>query len=398
MNNKRSKGNFVGFGLGPIQTGLFLYEAFRSGNFHSYAVAEVDGSLVESVNKNNGCCTINIAFRDSILTTDIEGIRMLNPGNEEDRQELISAIAGADEIATSLPSVAFYDRGGRFSVASCLAEGLGKRTLGHQTIIYTAENNNHASEVLRVEVEKFAGGSKLVNVQFLNTVIGKMSSIVEDPMVIERHGLKPLTPNSNKTVLVEAFNKILISRNDLPGFVRRIDIFEEKADLMPFEEAKLYGHNAIHLLLGLLANERGCLTLADAGLHADLMDIARRAFIDEAGAGLINKHLGIDELFTVSGFNVYTEDLLERMTNPLLSDPVSRVIRDMKRKIGWEDRLIGSARLAIAAGIHPVNLFKGIQLAEKHLLTELLHEIWPSEVWLSGKADQFVLPITNEYA
>ncbi len=394
---KIEKGNFVGFGLGPIQTGLFLYEAFRSGNFQSYTVAEVDDSLVESVNKNNGCCTINIASRDSIKTTDIEGIRMLNPGNEEDREELIRAIAAADEIATSLPSVAFYDRGGSLSVASCLAEGLGKRTSDQQTIIYTAENNNHAAEVLRVEVEKCAGGGKLVNVQFLNTVIGKMSSIVEDPMVIERHGLVPLTPNSKKTVLVEAFNKILISKIDLPGFVRRIAIFEEKADLMPFEEAKLYGHNAIHLLLGLLANERGCLTLAEAGLHADIMDNARSAFIYEAGAGLINKHRGIDDLFTVSGFSAYAEDLLERMINPILSDPVSRVIRDMKRKIEWNDRLIGSARLVMEAGVHPVNLLKGIQLAEKHLLTELLHEIWPPEVWISGNADQFILPITNEY-
>jgi hypothetical protein len=43
---KIEKGNFVGFGLGPIQTGLFLYEAFRSGNFQTYTVAEVDDSLV----------------------------------------------------------------------------------------------------------------------------------------------------------------------------------------------------------------------------------------------------------------------------------------------------------------------------------------------------------------
>jgi mannitol-1-phosphate 5-dehydrogenase len=390
---KIEKGNFVGFGLGPIQAGLFLYEAFRSGNFQTYTVAEVDDSLVESVNKNNGRCTINIAFRDSILTTVIEGIRMLKPNNSTDREELISAIAAADEIATALPSIAFYGRGGTLSVASCLAEGLGKRTPDHQTIIYTAENNNHAAEVLRAEVEKCEGGGNMDNVQFLDTVIGKMSSIVEDPMVIELYGLEPLTSINSKTVLVEVFNRILISKIDLPGFIRRITIFEEKTDLIPFEEAKLYGHNAIHLLLGLLAHERGCRTLAEARFHPDLMDIARKAFIEEAGAGLINKHQGIDELFTASGFSAYAEDLLERMTNPLLSDPISRVIRDLKRKIAWNDRLIGSARLSITAGVHPVNLLKGIQLAEKHILTELLHEIWPSEVWLSDNANQFILPL-----
>ncbi|MDD3321204.1 MAG: hypothetical protein PHS59_07155 [Paludibacter sp.] len=386
------KGNFVGFGLGPIQTGLFLYEAFRSGNFKSFTIAEVDDALVDAINKNNGRCTINIAFHDSILTTEIEGVRMLNPRSEKDRQELIEAIAVADEISTSLPSIAFYDRGGDLSVVSCLAEGLKKRNSDKQTIIYTAENNNHAAEALRAGVEKYGGDQSLSNVQFLNTVIGKMSSIVEDSMVVEQYGLAPLTPNNNKTVLVEAFNKILISKIDLPGFTRRIDIFDEKADLLPFEEAKLYGHNAIHLLLGLLAHERGCRTLAEAGLQTDLMEITRKAFIDEAGAGLINKYHGVDDLFTVHGWKEYARDLLERMTNPLLSDPVLRVIRDLKRKIEWNDRLIGSTRLAIAAGTYPVNLLRGIQLAEKLILTEVLHEIWPPEVWLSAGAGQFILP------
>lgn len=394
--DKIEKGNFVGFGFGAIQTGLFLYEAFRSGNFKSFTVAEIDETLVEMVNNNNGCCTINIAFRDSILTTNIEGIKMLNPNNSKDREELISAIASADEIVTSLPSVVYYNKGGVLSVASCLAEGLRKRIPNHQSIVYTAENNNHAAEVLRAEVEKYVIGDNLVNVQFLNTVIGKMSSIVEDPMTIKRHCLSLLTPNSNKAVLVEAFNKILISKIELHGFNRRIDIFEEKVDLLPYEEAKLYGHNAIHLLLGLLAYEHGCFTLAEAGLIADLMNTARMAFIEEAGVGLIYKYKGVDDLFTVSGFNAYADDLLKRMTNPLLNDPVSRVLRDLQRKIEWNDRLIGSARLAIGAGVYPVNLLKGIFLVEKHLLSDVLKKIWPSDVWLSDNAVQFILPLTNK--
>jgi mannitol-1-phosphate/altronate dehydrogenase len=392
MGNNR-KGNFVGFGLGPIQTGLFLYEAYCSGNFQSFTIAEVDDSLVESVNKNNGRCTFNIAFPDNILSTNIEGIRMLNLKKSNDRKEIIKAISYADEIATSLPSVSFYETGDPVSVASCLAQGLEKRTSDQMTIIYTAENNNHAAELLRAKVAKYEGERKNINVQYVNTVIGKMSSIVENPMFAKRYGLSSLSPDSDKTILVEAFNKILISKIDLPGFIRRIDIFQEKTDLKPFEEAKLYGHNAIHLLLGLLAAERGCKTLSEARHYADVMNFARIAFIEEAGAGLIHKYHGYDELFTNSGFCSYAEDLLTRMTNPLLGDPISRITRDLHRKIGWDDRLIGSARLAMDAGIQPHNLLKGIQLAQKYILTELLRDIWPSEVWISGKADQFILPL-----
>jgi len=49
--------------------------------------------------------------------------------------------------------------------------------------------------------------------------------------------------------LVEAFNRILISKTSFGdtlatrGFHRGIEVFEEKPDLLPFEEAKLYGHN-----------------------------------------------------------------------------------------------------------------------------------------------------------
>ena len=39
------------------------------------------------------------------------------------------------------------------------------------------------------------------------------------------------------------------------------------------------------------------------------------------------------------------------MVNPFLRDPVDRVTRDPARKLGWEDRLVGSMLLATEAGI-----------------------------------------------
>jgi mannitol-1-phosphate 5-dehydrogenase len=119
--------------------------------------------------------------------------------------------------------------------------------------------------------------------------------------------------------------------------------FEEKADLLPFEQAKLYGHNAIHALLGLLAHERGYRTLAEAGKDRVLMQTAQEAFLNEAGAGLLHRHHTMDPLFTPTGFHAYAEDLLVRMTNPCLSDPVARVIRGPVRKLGWDDRLVPCA-------------------------------------------------------
>ena len=77
---------FTGFGFGPIQSGLFAKEAFASGNFSRIVVAEIDRDLVDAVRGN--------------------------------------------------------------SVASLLAGGLTGST-APATVIYAAENNNQAAEILQ---------------------------------------------------------------------------------------------------------------------------------------------------------------------------------------------------------------------------------------------------------
>ena len=137
-------------------------------------------------------------------------------------------------------------------------------------------------------------------------------------------------------------------------------VFQEKEDLLPFEEAKLYGHNAIHALIAYLADLKGCLTIAEAGKDPWIMEVARRAFIEESGAALIRRHAGLgDPLFTPEGYAEYAEDLLRRMVNPHLCDQVERVGRDHARKLGLEDRLYGTMTLALEAGIEPRHLALG---------------------------------------
>ena len=45
---------FTGFGFGPIQSGLFVKEAFQSGNFARIVVYEIDAKLVDAVRANKG--------------------------------------------------------------------------------------------------------------------------------------------------------------------------------------------------------------------------------------------------------------------------------------------------------------------------------------------------------
>lgn len=362
---------FLGIGFGPIQTGIFLSGASKGG-FGRIVVADVDESLIKSLRSNGGCFTLNIAARDRIYTETISGIEIYNPRLPADLEKLITAAAEADEVATALPSVSAFPH-----VIPWLKHGF-ERAPGKLRLVYTAENHNHAAELLEEGI-----GSVLPGTHFLNTVVGKMSGIVPLQDCASRD-VVPLTPTSDRGHLVEEYNRILIGR--CPGVdTRRTLGLHVKNDLLPFEEAKLYGHNAIHMLLGLHASEHNIGFMHELAAHPDCMDIGRRAFLNESGRALCAKWKGVDELFTEDGFLAYAEDLLIRMVNPYLRDAVDRICRDLPRKLGWDDRIIGAMRVAQSVGVDPVELTRGAAIAARRLFGRAktiqrdgLASLWPT--------------------
>lgn len=354
---------FVGFGFGPIQSALFLYEAYASGQFDRFVISEVEPELVAAVNTNGGRYTVNIARPAGIDRAEVHGVELLNPRQPQDRERIVQAIAVSDEMATALPSVNIYGAGGGASVVSLLQDGLAARREPLPTILYAAENNNHAAELLDERLDAAGVDREQAQFQVLNTVVGKMSGVITDRETIERLDLATLTPPSSsapRAVLVEEFNRILVSQVKLPGYQRGIAVFQEKPDLLPFEEAKLYGHNAIHALIAYLGEARDHENMAQAGSDPVIAQIAERAFLDESGVALIRRHQSLqDPLFTTAGFREYALDLLERMRNPHLNDLIARVGRDQARKLGWDDRLFGTMRLALGQGVQPTNLALG---------------------------------------
>ncbi len=394
----KNQGTFVGFGFGPIQAGLFALEAHRGGEFDRIVIAEVLPDVVTAVRGAAGRFSINVAGKESIETVRVGPVDLLNPRDPADRERLVDAIAAASVITTAIPSTRLYATDGDDSLHRILAWGLERRARRQPdaTIVYTGENDNAAAEILRDRVLGEVAATTREQVRgaaaFVNTVIGKMSGVISDPDELTRSGLTPIAPTLPRAILVEAFNRILVSRPRFASGVERprgIDVFEEKDDLLPFEEAKLWGHNAAHALAAYLAADRGLETMADVTRHADLLELVRDAFVEESGAALIRRHDGVDDLFTPAGFRAYVDDLLERMFNPLLGDRVDRVARDPRRKLGWHDRLVGPIRLALAHGIEPQRFAAGIVAAVRYLdatiprnaaaIRDVLEELWRSE-------------------
>ena len=356
---------YVGFGFGAIQAGLFLYEAFQSGAFGRLVVAEIVPDLVAALRGTGGYFSVNVALANGVDRACVGPVQIEDPAVDIDRQHLIDAVAEAEEIGIAVPSVKAYVSDAAGSLHRVLAQGLRRKVTEHgpRAVIYAAENHNHAAEILQAsvmaEIPESERDQVAGRVRFLNTVIGKMSGVIRDPAEIQAQNLAPLTPDIQWSFLVEQFNRILISkvdfeqREDEPPFRRGFEVFEEKADLLPFEEAKLFGHNATHALAAYLGMLKGIQLMAGLKALPDFMPFLRVAFIEESGIPLIRKYGGVDPLFTEIGYARYVDDLLERMTNPFLRDTVERTGRDPARKLGWNDRLIGTLRLALQFGVTP---------------------------------------------
>lgn len=326
-------------------------------------VADVDAELGAAVNAGGGKLTLNIAHDDRIEAVVIDGVKVLNPTVEADREELVEVAARATEICTALPSVKIYPH-----VTPWLKEGM-ERASDPTRFIYTAENDVEAAH-------KFseALGQCRAMVEVLNSVIGKMSGIVDAGGVDQ---LDPLCPGYPKAHLVERFSDILI---DSPEGIdaREVQGLRAVSDLFPFEEAKLFGHNATHYFMGWEAHKKGYASMDEIREDEALMAAGLEVLVEESGQALVKRYLDQDPLFTSDGFGDYAKTLVQRMVNPYLRDLVERIIRDPNRKLGWNDRVIGAIRMIQGEGFQPKALMACAAEALGQLgdLDQVCPELW----------------------
>lgn len=350
---------FIGIGAGPIQTGIYVAGA-ADGGFDRIVLAEVEPTLVAAL-KQHHSITVNTAEADRITTRTYENIEVFNPNDPNDLPQLIEIAKDALAFNTALPATKFY----KFC-APWMKEAFAQNPAGRR-YIYTSENSTTAAADLKV-----AMGVEYPETYYLDTVIGKMSKV----FAAGESELPTLTPGFVKGHLVEAFNTIYTS--SAPGIEEvGIQNLFAKADLVPFEEAKLYGHNANHLLLALLAAERGCNSMSEAAKFPEIVEYTLQALLQESGAALCKKYAGVDEYFEPANWETWARELVRRMISPLLSDAIARVARDLTRKLGWEDRLIGAIRLCQAQGVPCPRLLHGAQIALRfNALDTLLESDW----------------------
>ncbi len=349
---------FLGIGAGPIQTGIFVAGTSKGG-FSRIVLADVDPKLVAAIRASKSI-TVNTAGADSITTDTYKNIEIYNPSIPEELAILKEYASTATVINTALPATKFYS-----SCAPWLKEAFAKNPQGVR-YVYTSENSTTAAAELEALI-----GKQFPNTYFIDTVIGKMSKI----FTTEESKLPPLAPGYFKGHLVESFCTIYSTSAPEIDDLGIVGLYAKK-DLVPFEEAKLYGHNASHFLLGILAYQRGCTYMSDAVKYPEILKICEHALLKECGPALCKKYAGVDEYFTKKEYDKWGKELIRRMTSLELKDSVDRVIRDIDRKLAWNDRCIGAIRLCLSQGVEPKNLMLGANLAARLYGLRTVSEKW----------------------
>lgn len=324
----------IQFGAGNIGRG-FTAQLFTESGYEVVFVDVVD-EIVRLINERRSY-PIQIVG-DNPQTVTIQNIRAIHGS---DRDAVAREISDASIVCTAVGVNVLPH------VAPTIAAGIKLRAdaeVAEPLNIVICENLLHASDVLRGYILDSLSpeyeGYVRTHVGFVESVVSRMVPVMTE----EQKRLDPLL------VVVEEYKKLPVARKGFVGPIPDIVGFEPYDNFEAYVERKLFTHNLGHAVAAYLGYRRGHEYIYQAMNDAEVVKVVRGA-LAETGRALIERHG-----FTPEQHQAHIEDLLHRFSNVALGDQVARCARDPIRKLGPDDRLVGSAKLAMAYGITPTNV------------------------------------------
>ena len=143
------------------------------------------------------------------------------------------------------------------------------------------------------------------------------------------------------------------------------------------ERRKLYGHNLLHMALGMSAHRKGIKSVDEAAVDPEIRDFAMA--VTYASFLALSKEYGKDDpyYFDAVKLLVHRDIVYKRATSPYLADDVDRLIRNPSSKLKKNDRVIGPALLCLKYGIDVS------PIAKLAAMTLQLGD-FGTDIWLSG--------------
>ncbi len=170
-----------------------------------------------------------------------------------------------------------------------------------------------------------------------------------------------MTPEMQKgnilRVCVEEYCELPVEKDAFKGEIPNI---LNMVPFSPFEffiQRKLFIHNMGHALTAYLGHLNQYKYIWEANKNQNIKLIAERAMTESAVALSQEHDIPLNQILE------HVDDLLYRFGNRYLGDTIERVGRDPIRKLGYNDRLVGAANLAIKHNTKPIYICLGIATA-----------------------------------
>jgi len=323
----------VVFGPGRIGCG-FVGQLLRASG---HEVTFVGRSPIIERLRHTGRYSVRLAVAGSVHEIAVDGVRALPVADEA---AAVAAIRSADMVATA---VGAHSLG---AVAPLIARGMRGRRTPLNVIAF--ENLCDAGTRLRdLVAEHVEPGVRLHDHGFSGAVVSRAVAhrIVPDrtdrPVLLI--GDPPSTFHVDGGALRPPLPRIagLVATDDFEAWMRR----------------KLYVYSAGHAATAYLGHLKGY-----HYVHSAIRDPEIRATVR---AAMAEGQRGVAARYgsAVAGGEADLDAILRRFENAALNDTIARVGRDPRRKLAADDRLVGAARLAAAAGGSPEKLLFAVAAA-----------------------------------
>ena len=334
-------GGSVIFGAGKIARGFIAHLLFLSGE--EFVFVEKAQALVELINKNTQY-TINIlgAPEKNALIKEVRALSF------EDTEEVAGAIGKADAIFTAVGGKNLNE------IVPMLAKGLKARfDTGNKDFmnIITCENWKQPARLLQ------KGIIEQLDHRYLETFRERVG-ITE--AVVMRSAIEADTELLKKDPLivnVQDFWELPVDASRLKGNLPAIKGIRLVESFEGFLERKFYTYNAANGTVSYLGYIKGYEKIADAAHDGGILEILTGVY-EETSRALSAKHK-----FSLEEQLAFTKTSLKKLQDYSIVDYIERNARDPIRKLGPDDRLVGSARLVLEYGFTPYNLATAIAAA-----------------------------------
>lgn len=324
------KKKLVLFGAGKIGRS-FIGQLFSRGGYEVVFI-DVNQQLVEELNRRGEYQVIIKGAEDQIIP-----VKQVRGVCAADAEAVIREVASADLAATAV------GQAGLHGIFPLLASGLMQRHSDDPSRvldIIIAENLRNAAVFFTEELGKRLPADYPMDdlVGLVETSIGKMVPIMthkdlqEDPL----------------QVFAEAYNTLILDGKAFKGEIPALEGLAPKENMKAWVDRKLFIHNLGHAAAAYL----GFVHHPRARYLYEVLDNPEvqkevRAVMQQSAGCLLRKYPGE---FTVKSLSDHIDDLLTRFANRALGDTLFRVGCDLPRKLGPDDRVVGSVRLAVETG------------------------------------------------